>query len=176
MRTARIAVGAALALGLVGCDLAISKHPLGSPLAIEESEWEGTWLHGDGALTVRVLDAENGLLEVAWIEEEEELVLETVEVHLGGFEDWTFASFAGVEDVSGFLWSRLGREGDEVILWWPRAEALARLVEAGLLPGAVEEGDVTLERLEAEHLAILVSEDRGVLYDWDAPMVFRRLR
>lgn len=177
MTVAKLAVCCALAVTLAGCDLVSSTHPVGRPLGVEPADWEGTWVHGNGALTVRVADAERGLLEVAWVEEKEgAFVLETVDAHLGRFEDWTFASFAGVEETADFLWSRLARDGQELILWWPRPEELRRLVEEGQLPGKVENGDVRLGRLEADHLAILVSEEHGMLFDWDEPMTFRRLR
>ena len=42
---------AALALLLcAGCDYVVSEKPVGeSPVALEEAEWAGTWLHGDGS-------------------------------------------------------------------------------------------------------------------------------
>ena len=125
---------------------------------------------------MRVVDDEQGLLEAGWVDEEDgELVLETVRIHLRQHGGWTFASFAGVEDFPDYLWSRLGVDGRQVFLWWPRAEEFALLVEEGLLPGEVDEdGDVTLERLAGEQLAIVVSEPHGALFAWDEPMVFRR--
>ncbi len=169
----------ALVLVLAGCDHVSSKYPVGSsPLAVEEEDWQGTWLHADGAIILRVVDSELGLLEAAWVEEKGgEFVLETVRVHLRQHGGWTFASFAGVEDLPDFLWSRLEREGRETFLWWPRPDEFQRLVEAGLLPGEVgEDSDVTLDRLGDEQLAILISEEDGVLFDWDEPMTFRRLQ
>ena len=178
MRKTDVLAVVALSLALSGCDLVTSREPIGLPLALDEEQWEGTWMTDDGPLTVRVVDAEKGRLEIAWIEEKDgELVLETVDGHLGQYLDWTFASFAGVEDVSGFLWSRLEREGERIFLWWPRPEELRRLVEAGLLPGEVDEdSDVILHRLDEAHLAILVSEEQGILYEWDEPMTFHRWR
>ncbi len=179
MKLARLIACAALVIGVLGCDLVASKHPVGGePLSLDEAEWEGTWMHEDGPMTVRVANAENGLLEVAWVEERGgELVLESIDVYLRGFGDWTFASFAGVEDEkSDLLWSRLGRDQEMVYLWWPRPEEFKLLVEEGLLPGTVEDDDVLLDRLQPEHLAVITSEDHGVLFEWDEPMTFWRLR
>ena len=178
MRAAELIACIALTALLAGCDYVASRHPVGSaPLALEGGEWKGTWLHDDGPLSVRVVDAERGLLEVAWVEEKDgELALESVDVFLRRHEDWIFASFAGIdEDEPNLVWSRLGREGDRVFLWWPRPEEFKRLVEGGLLPGTVDGDDVLLDRLGAGHLAIIASEEHGVLFARDEPMTFRHL-
>ncbi len=45
-----------------------------------------------------------------------------------------------------------------------------------MLPGTVEEGgDVVLDQLGPQHLALIASEERGVLFEWEAPMILRRL-
>lgn len=177
MRVRSLAACGALLVLLAGCDHVASTHPVGeTPLPLEESDWQGVWVQTGGSLTVRIVDAEKGVLEAGWVEEKDDtFVLETVTGHLRTYQDWTFASFTGVEDAPGFLWCRLELEDGQMILWWPRPGDLARLVEQGLLPGRVEDGDVMLERLGPEHLAILVGEEHGVLFQWDEPMVFRRL-
>jgi hypothetical protein len=179
MRAVRLATGGALVLLLAGCDYVASKRPVGDePLPLVESEWSGAWFQGDGPVTVRVVDAEQGHLEVAWVEETGgEFVMETLEVFLRRHQDWVFASFAGVEDDQPhLLWSRLGRDQDRVFLWWPRPAQFKFLVEQGLLPGTIEGDDVLLEKLAAEHLSLIASEEHGVLFQWDDPMTFRRLR
>jgi hypothetical protein len=165
----------ALVAVMAGCNYVATEQPIGKSLEVEAAEWEGVWLNDDGSLTIRVADAEAGLLEVGWVEDKPDgFVLETIEVHLGRVGGRTFASFSGIEDTVDYPWSLLGREQDEVYLWWPRAERFQGLVEEGLLPGKVEDGDVMLGPLTAEHLALLVSEEHGMLYAWDEPMVFRR--
>jgi hypothetical protein len=173
----------ALVVILGGCDYVASTKPVGgAPLQVEESEWEGTWIHDDGPLTVRVVDAKQGRLEVGWIEEKEgRLVLETLDAHLRESSDWIIASFQGIDDDlveegGRYLWGRLVRDRDELFLWWPRPAEFRRLVEAGLLPGRIEDGDVVLDGLEAEHLSLIVSEDQGMLFEWDEPMAFRRFQ
>lgn len=177
MTVGKLTACSALVMILAGCDYVSSVHPVGdAPLTVDEAEWEGTWLHADGPLTVRVADGQQGLLEVAWVEEEDgAFVLESIDVHLRQFGDWTFASFSGVEDAPDLLWSRLVRDEEQVFLWWPRPEEFKRLVEAGLLPGKIEDDNVELAQLEAEHLAIIVSEEHGMLFEWDDPMTFNRL-
>jgi hypothetical protein len=181
MRALKLGLCGALVVILAGCDSVWSPIPLGeAPLQLEESEWKGTWLHADGALTVRVVDAGQGRIEVGSVEEKKgSLVLETVEIHLRKAGEWIIASFADVEDEAEggaprYLWGRLERDGEQVFLWWPRPAEFRRLVEAGLLPGNVEGGDVILGTLEDEHLAVILSEEHGILFEWDAPMAFHR--
>ncbi len=151
------------------------------PVQLEASEWAGTWLHEEGAFAVRVADGQSGRLQVAWIEEEDGgLEMKSLDAHLRRFEDWLFVSFPGEEDDrpegTEYLWMRLVRDGELVHMWWPRPEAFRRLVEEGALPGKVEDGDVFLGQLGADHLALIVSEERGVLFAWGEPMVFQRYR
>jgi hypothetical protein len=50
------------------------------------------------------------------------------------------------------------------------------MVQNGVLPGTVDEnGDITLGELSADHIKVITSETRGVLFNWDDPIVFIRL-
>ncbi len=179
MKTLRIAAAAALLPLLAACDLVLSTHPVGlEPLAIEAEEWEGTWTSDDGAFTVTVPEGTPGRVELAWIEEENgKPVLKTSPVHLRAADEWTFGSLPNDEPENvRYLWGRLAKDGDKVLFWLPRAEKFQQLVEEGVLPGKIEEGgDVVLDKLEATHLALIASEERGVLFEWEAPMILRRL-
>lgn len=170
-----------LALALAGCDYVSSEKPFGrAPLRAEPGEWAGTWLNEDGALTVRVIDAAKGHLEVGWIEAGSGgLSLELIEAHLREFEGDAYASITGLdedEEVPGYLWVRLSREGERLVLWLPEAESFARLVEEGVLAGRLEDGGVVLGALDDRQLALVGADDGGELFSWREPMVLLRVR
>ena len=81
------------------------------------------------------------------------------------------------EDVApSYLWARIEHGDDAIIAWAPDSVVFARLVEAGLLPGAVEEGNVVLGALKPEHYRIITTGSHGVVLDWEQPMVLYRER
>lgn len=181
MRTKGVLWMTLLAVGLGGCDYVASSGPVGRQIVrAEPADWEGTWLGEDGALTVRVVDAERGHLEVGWVEAKPGgLVMESIEAHLRDHEGDGYVSVTGLEDqeeLDGYLWLRLSREGEQLLLWLPNAESFRRLVEEGTLPGELREDGVVLGALEDAHLALIASDAHGVLFEWQEPMVLRRVR
>lgn len=187
------------ALALSACDTVSSPTPLGlEPAAIEAEEWAGRWFNAEGHLDLEVVDAANGLLRVRYDDDGEQ---REMDLQLRSAAGWTFANVTeeDFEESEGlasspcspaetprpdipeceeqphaYLWARVERNTDAIIAWSPDAEAFVRLVEAGLVPGTVEEDDVTLGPLTAEHYEIITSSDHGVVLDWEHPMVLYR--
>lgn len=182
----RIAAVAALLPALAACDVVVSTHPVGlEPVAVEAEEWEGTWVADDGAFTLRVPEkGAAGRVELGWIEEEgDRFVLKTSQVYLRSAGEWMFGSVENDEDPGSgrpenvrYLWGRLEKDEGKILFWLPSVEKFRQLVEDGVLPGEVEEGgDVVLGQLAAEHLELITSGKKGVLFEWEAPMILRRL-
>ncbi len=181
MATNSVVAAGLLAVVLAGCDYVASVEPLGRrPLRAEPAEWAGTWLNDDGALTVRVVDPGRGHLEVGWIDAKPEgLVMESIEVHLRQFQGDRYASVTGLEEqeeLDGYLWLRLERQGERLLLWLPSAASFRRLVEEGTLPGELRDDGVVLGKLADDQLALIGSDADGVLFEWREPMVLERVR
>lgn len=176
-----LAVAAILPL-LAACDVVLSTHPVGNePVTLAAEEWQGTWITDDGAITLVVPDGPPGRLQLAWIEVKNEPELQTALVHVRSTGGWLFGSFEDEEAEKGqelarYIWGRLVKDEGTILFWLPREERFRELVEAGVLPGEVDEdGDVLLAKLGPQHLAIIASEDRGALFEWDDPTILRRL-
>lgn len=92
---------------LIGCNVVYSTKPMGEKaVSISAVEWEGTWIHSEGAMTVTVIDSVNGILKVAWVETEgKELTFELSEAYLRKFGAWVFVSVPDNDnpDKSQFL-------------------------------------------------------------------------
>lgn len=181
MTTEKVVAASLLAVLLAGCDYVASVEPVGQrPVRAEPAEWAGTWLNDDGALTVRVVDPGRGHLEVGWIEAKPDgLVMESIEVHLREYRGDGYASVTGLEEqeeLDGFLWLRLERESERLLLWLPSAASFRRLVEDGKLPGELKEDGVVLGKLDDAQLALIGADAEGVLFEWREPMVLQRVR
>lgn len=167
----------ALLLLAAGCSTVTILQPLGEdPVALPEEAWAGTWIHKDGAVTVRVVNPAQGLLEVGWVEESGgRLATESYTVQLRRSAGWTFGNLEA-EEAGHYLWARVKKEGNQVIVWRPDPGQFKRLVEEGRLPGRVTgDDDVVLQPLTAEQVELLTSGREGVLLEWDDPVVFTRL-
>jgi len=183
-RSRFLAVAAILPL-LAACDVVLSTDPVGNePVTLAAEEWQGTWITDDGAITLVVPEGPPGRLLLAWIEVRDKPELETALVHVRSAGGWIFGSFEdneGKEEGAGqrparYIWGRLVKDEGKILFWLPREERFRELVEAGVLPGEVDEdGDVLLGKLGPEHLAVVTSEDRGGLFAWEDPTILRRL-
>ena len=166
-------------LTLAGCSAVYTVQPMGEkPCKTQTQDWEGTWIHKEGSVTVRVMDGENGWLRIGWIEREgEDLASEVQDVQLWEAGSWTFANVKS--DSAGepaYLWAGIRRDGNQVIVWLPDEKKFKVLVEEGKLPGRIEPGgDVILDRLEPQHLSMITEEREGVLLVWGEPTAFLRL-
>ena len=173
----RVCMGA-WALVLAACSTVSSVEPFGGPpRPVLAADWEGTWLHQDHPVVVRVVDAEQGRLEVAWVEDKGgALRLESYQVALRGSGDWTFGNATEDGQPGRYFWAALRKEPGQFILWTPDAERCARLVRDGAIPGTVTEGgDVILAALTPEQTLQVVSQEQGGCLDWSEPLVFFRL-
>ena len=171
MKLSRLVCLGLLLLVLPACNPVYVDSPIGeTPLVLDPEEWEGTWMVEDDVITVDVLDSENGLLRIAGIEKTEdgELEIEAFTIHLRDGGDWIFASIE--DDNEGeprYLWGVLRRSGEQVLELDPDRTKFRALVEAGTLPGRLDGEDVYLGPLEAEHLALILSDVHGFLFDFD---------
>ncbi|MBN2431888.1 MAG: hypothetical protein JXQ27_10445 [Acidobacteria bacterium] len=169
------AVLAGVSLCLVlGCNAVYSTKPVGETvIPVKAEDWEGTWFNKDGTVRLAIHDAEQGILQLAWIEK---MKLESYQVRLLGAGDWLFANIRETGETERYLWARIVRDGEQINLWVPAVEKIRVLVEKGRLPGTVEDsGTLILGDLTTDHLRLITSEAEGVLFEWDKPIVLLRL-
>jgi hypothetical protein len=158
-----------LLLLLHACSVVYVLEPVGeTPLVLDPEDWEGAWLLDDDVARIDVLDSENGILRIAGLEEDSdgELEIEAFTVHLREGGDWIFASVEVEDDEErGYLWGVVRHNGGQILALTPDIEKFRALVESGLLPGRLDGDNVFLGPLEAEHLALILSEEHGFLFD-----------
>jgi hypothetical protein len=174
MKRSRLLI-AGIALLLTACESVYAPKPMGdTPVRLDDG-WSGTWLAEDGAMTTVVLDAEQGLLQVAWIERgaagaELEAMTGTVRSGAG----LVFFSVKDKETEHGYQWLVIDHEADRVRAWFPDPEAFVAAVERGDIPGTAFEGSVILGELTEEQLARVALPESGLL-QWREPLVLLRV-
>ena len=179
---------AALMLALSGC-VVYSPHPVGEkPAQIDPKDWEGTWIHPDGEVSVvKVVDRGKAVLRIAginWSEDKPQSKVMTAHLRVSGH--WMFISYPEdnerehpADAVDRYVWGRINMEREMVVIWAPDPDKFGPLVARGVFPGKVvpgrERDDVYLGNLTPDHMAIITSEKHGVLFLWDKPLIYRRI-
>jgi hypothetical protein len=109
-----------------------------------------------------------------WLDDDTKVVMKTAEVELRESGEWLFASTKAEDkdQTKGYTWGRIKNEDRQIILWLPDDKIFKRLVKDGVFPGKIDGDDVLLEELKPQHLKIITSGERGVLFEWDKPAVF----
>jgi hypothetical protein len=168
-----------LAMTLSACSTVLVREPIGeAPYPVQREEWEGEWIQEDGLTIIHVADEGEGTLLIAGVEEKDgALRLETLEVTLRQSGGWVFASMRD-ESASGkadeYVWARVRKTDNLIVVWLPDADKFRQLIEEGILPGETGDG-ILLKDLKKEHYEIITSEAQGVLFEWDEPMILRRV-
>jgi len=163
---------------LCGCASVYSVVPVGErEKEVSQNDWEGLWINREQVINIKVLDKAKGLLLVAWLEDKEgDFKLESYQVEIRGTGEWTFGNMKEKEGDTRYYWGLIEKEKNQIIIWTPEPSQFKKLVRAELLTGNIEKGgDVVLEKLTVEHLKLIMSEDKGVCFDWKKPIVFFRL-
>ena len=174
MKLSRFACIGLLLLALPACNAVYVDEPIGErPLVLDPEEWEGTWLVGGGTVVMEVVDQNEGLLKIAWVEGGYQggLELESAIIQLRGYDDWIFGTLMEYEsddaEGAGYPWGIARQGDDQILILLPDVGKFRALVEAGDLPGRVDGEDVYLESLELEHLARILSDEHPFLFEVD---------
>jgi hypothetical protein len=173
----------ALGIALAACDTVSIQYAVGEPASDEVGkQLEGWWTHGDGALAVKYLT--EGSLRIATVEwEKGKFQLRESTALLTTYENSLYLNLrppeSQPETPPEYLWFRLMRRGDGVVLLWaPRGDSFTNAVRRGELAGeAVKEDLWTTVRLaasKAELEAFLKSRNPGDLFKLEEPLVFIR--
>ncbi len=166
--------------GLAGCTGVDSREPVGTaPAVLAPEEWNGTWMiPQQGSLFINVLDGDEGLVQIAVVEKKDEkLVLKSFDAQIRESGSWSFVSLKAEPEDTTYFWMRIRNENGQITLWLPSAGKFAPLVKEGVLPGEVaDKGKVTLGKLTDEHLRIITSCEKGVLMEWEHPLILYRMK
>lgn len=179
MRKRGYAVLIAWLMTLGGCHVVYSTTPVGGqPAKLAASDWEGVWTHRDGAVTVAAIDAEKGMLDIGWVEKKQDrLVFEQYRVQVRQSGEWLFGNVQDPDQSHLYVWGRLRKEDNQIVLWAPQFSTLKTLVERKVLRGAVTENgeDLVLDNPDPVAVQRLMRGTDGIPLDWENPIVFNRL-
>ena len=123
---------------IFGCATVSSVQPVGErPKEISPSEWDGTWISKSHSITIKVLDEQKGLLQVAWVEEKEGgLKIGSYQVAVRESGEWLFGNVKETQDSASYYWALVKKDAGQIIVWTRRTPSRRiRLSEDGLENG-----------------------------------------
>jgi hypothetical protein len=196
MRILRWLLPIAAALLLSACEAVFTEQPLGEEVVrLDPAIWQGTWLSDEVVVMTTVLDADQGLLQAAWVERwPDGARFEAVAGTVRRSGDLLFLNMAhrpeqdadsaapapqpddgAPRGVPEFFWARVENDGRRALLWWPDVERARAAVGDGSLPGFVKQDrDVVLRQLSASQLELINAPSSGLL-KWSQPATFIRI-
>jgi len=162
---------------LASCESVMTTQPMGETVVqLSPEQWQGTWLHQEGGLGITtVLDKDNGLLQASWIERQEDGVkMELIKGTVRATGDMTFFVAEDENQKGLFLWARVKKGDNYLIMWSPNVEQFKILVGDGKLPGKVTEGGVVLDEIKPETIEMIDDPSNNLLI-WTEPDIFIRI-
>jgi len=120
------------------CDAVFTPTPLGDDVvALDATEWQGTWLAPDMVITTTVLDKDTGLLQVAWVERGAKGA--SLELLEGSIRASGELVFANVPDTNPnveprYLWLMIDKAENRITVWSQNLEQFKIAVKNADLP------------------------------------------
>ncbi|MCI5140453.1 MAG: hypothetical protein D3909_01705 [Candidatus Electrothrix sp. ATG1] len=172
---------------LAGCAVVTSKNIMGSAaVQLSPEAWNGMWKNEDTVLQLKVIDAENGVVKIAWFEEDNNDVQpESITVQITKGEKWEYLTLLDgslYKDIEKYCWGRIEKEGKRILFWFPDPEQFERAVQSNILNGKVikikkENYPSTHVRLSGSVQKIIKQVETGGAdyFLWDKPLTFLRI-
>ena len=166
---------------LCSCTMVASRIPIGeAPVVLDAKEWDGTWFNPGGDYCVmKVKNEKEGVLRLSWFENDKEMTYKSGDVFIKKSGNWLFASIKADDEKDAtetvYAWAIIKKNKKIILIWLPNEERFKKLIEAKTLPGVVKKDMIVLGDLKPEHMKIIVSEERSLLFDWEDPLVLIKL-
>jgi hypothetical protein len=186
MKKAKILLLILFAMLLVGCPV-VSKNIVGlEDYKLDAQKIDGTWINEDGAMLIKTLDAEKGLIKIIFLEDKEDI--ETAKMKIMKGKKWLYFNMLPEESDKEpeYLWGRISIEGRRIIFWHAANDAFEEAVKTRNIKGIVDKkkeisGKLSFETStviltdSAKNIINLVESSDKNYFVWDDPTVFIKL-
>jgi hypothetical protein len=174
---------------VMGCSSVVSHHPIGNtPVVLVPEDWEGIWVIEDGVAFIKVFDSAQGVVRMAWVEEEDQdFRLRTITVKLmegNAWQYWNIIAVDGTAIEEEYLWGKLEKHEQEIVVWFPELQPFKEAINAHTIQGEVREerqtGGMVITRKVLLHdspqhiLSVIEAHDTCIYFQCDDPGVLRR--
>ncbi len=152
------------------CSSIRSLHKLGlESLTLDTNKWQGTWISGDGALQVKVVDAHSGEIEILMIENEK---IEKHQVFINKNGSDTYGNLLTKE--KHYIFVKFKMRKNELLMWLPKLDAIKAAIDHKKLVGVVNDKDILTESSKEVNNSYFIAHKEQILFEYEEPFIFKR--
>jgi len=186
MKTAkRLFLILALSL-LMGCPV-VSKNVVGlQEFKIDAQKVDGTWISDEGAILIKAIDAEKGVIKITFLEDREKL--ESVKIKIMKGKLWFYFNILPEKESkdNDYMWGRFQLGENRIIFWHTASQAFTKAIEQRKIQGFIKKEKQEDEKISfttstailtdsAENIINLVETSDKSFFSWDEPVFFIKL-
>ena len=186
IKTVKILSSILLSLVITGCP-AVSKNIVGlTDYKLDTKKIEGTWINDEGAMLIKVIDQDKGILKIFPLEDKEKI--ETMKIKIMKGNAFLYFNILPEEESKDneYIWGRIQINDNRLIFWHASNEAFTRAIDKKIIKGTVkkekqEDGKFCFTTSSAiitdsaENIINLVESSDKSYFIWDEPSVFFKL-
>ncbi|MBN1474862.1 MAG: hypothetical protein JW914_09620 [Syntrophaceae bacterium] len=186
MKTAKIFLLIATLAMVTGCPV-VSKNIVGlEDYTLDAQKIDGTWINEDGAMMIKTLDAQKGLIKIIFLEDKENI--ETAKIKIMKGKKWLYFNMLPEESDKEpeYLWGRISIEDNRIIFWHTSNDPFAEAVKKHKIKGTIDKKKDISGKLSWETSTVILSDSAKNIINlvetsdknyfvWDDPTVFIKL-
>jgi hypothetical protein len=172
---------------LTGCPV-VSKNIIGlEDYKLDAQKINGTWINDDGAMLIKALEPEKGIIKIIFLEDKENI--ETAKMKIMKGKLWLYFNMLPEEGDSKdaeYIWGRIQINDNRIIFWHASNDAFAKAVNERKVKGTIDkkkqiDGKLSFETStviltdSAKNIINLVESAEKNYFVWDEPTVVIKL-
>ena len=186
MRIAKILLLILASAVLMGCPV-VSKNMVGlEDYKLDAQKINGTWINDEGAMLIKALDPDKGIIKIIFLEDKENI--ETVKVKIMKGKSWLYFNMLpekNSKDIE-YLWGRIQINDNRIIFWHTSNEAFTKAIKERKIKGTIDKKKQENGKLSfntstviltdsANNIINLVESSEKSFFLWDEPVVVIKL-
>jgi hypothetical protein len=172
MIKARILLLIPILLMVMGCTIP-SKNMVGlQAYKVDPQQIDGTWINSDGAVALKVIDSDQGIVRMVFLENNDKPEIFNIKIMKG--KSWLYFNLLPEKNraENKFYWGKVKIEENKIIAWRPSDNACSKAIEEGKLLGTIEPQCLTDT---AKNIIDLVESSENTFFQWEEPMFLIKL-
>ena len=159
-----------ISLLVMGCTIP-TKNMVGlQDYKLDTRQIDGTWINSDGALTLKVMEADKGIVRVFILDSKEKPEILDIKIMKG--KTWLYFNLMPEGNRTEINWGKVKIEENRIIAWHPSNKAFIKAIEEKKLLGTIKPELITDT---AKNIVDLVESSESIYFQWEDPIFLIKL-
>ncbi len=161
---------ASILLLTTGCTIT-TKNMVGlQEYKLDPQQIDGTWINADGALALKVTEANKGIVRVFILEDKEKPEIFNIRIMKG--KSSLYFNVLPEGNRTEIYWGKIKIEKNTIVAWHPFNKPFLKAIEEGKLLGTTKPAAITDT---ANNIVDLVESSENVFFQWEEPLYLMKL-